>query len=82
MRALLAHPGTPWLPRVLLGAALVYLVSPIDLIPDFIPVLGFLDDLLIVGGLVALALALVPADVKAECGRGSPVGGSRRGQIP
>jgi uncharacterized membrane protein YkvA (DUF1232 family) len=66
-RRVLLHPGTPWYARVVLGAALVYFASPIDLIPDAIPVLGQLDDLLIVPGLIALALKLIPPSVVAEC---------------
>lgn len=63
----LRHPRTPWYARVVLGLAVVYFLSPIDLIPDPIPVLGQLDDFLIVPGLVALALKLIPKDVVAEC---------------
>jgi len=63
----LKHEEIPWLARVLLGAAIAYFVSPIDLIPDAIPVLGQLDDLLIVPGLVALALRMVPKEVVEEC---------------
>lgn len=44
-----------------------YALSPIDLIPDFIPVLGYLDDLVIVPAGIALAVRLVPDDVLAEC---------------
>uniref|UniRef100_A0A7S2DMP9 DUF1232 domain-containing protein n=1 Tax=Alexandrium andersonii TaxID=327968 RepID=A0A7S2DMP9_9DINO len=51
------------LPRLLGGVALAYALSPIDLIPDFIPVLGLLDDLLLLPGLIWLALRLVPPDV-------------------
>jgi uncharacterized membrane protein YkvA (DUF1232 family) len=61
------HPRTPWLARGLLGLAVAYFLSPIDLIPDPIPVLGQLDDLLIVPGLVGLAMKLIPKDVVAEC---------------
>lgn len=66
-RRVLAHPHTPWLSRILLGAAIAYFVSPIDLIPDMIPVLGQLDDLLIVPGLFYLALRLIPAEVIHSC---------------
>lgn len=66
-RCLIAHPKTPKLARFLLGVAVAYFLAPIDLIPDFVPVLGQLDDLLIVPGLIWLALWLVPAEVSAGC---------------
>jgi uncharacterized membrane protein YkvA (DUF1232 family) len=53
--------------KVLIGAAIAYALSPIDLIPDFIPVIGHLDDLIIVPLLVYMALKLVPKDVVEEC---------------
>lgn len=66
-RAMLAHPRTPWISRVLLGIAVVYALSPIDLIPDFLPIVGHLDDALIVPILVGLALCFIPTEVKEEC---------------
>ena len=66
-RFVLAHPRTPRLSKILLGAAIGYFLSPIDLIPDFVPVLGQLDDLLIVPGLLYMALRNVPVDVIEEC---------------
>jgi uncharacterized membrane protein YkvA (DUF1232 family) len=63
----LRHPRTPRPARILLGLAVAYLLSPVDLIPDPIPLLGQLDDLLIVPGLVTLALKLIPKEVVAEC---------------
>ena len=65
-RAVLADPRTPRAARWLLGLALAYAVSPVDLIPDFIPVLGHLDDVLLVPLLLWLALRLIPKDVIAE----------------
>ncbi len=66
-RAVARHPRTPRAARWLIWIALAYLVSPVDLIPDAIPVLGLLDDLLLVPGLIALAVLLVPAEVRREC---------------
>ena len=68
-RRVLRHPRTPWTAKVLLGLALGYLLLPFDLIPDFLPVVGQLDDLVIVPGLIWLAVKLVPAEVMAECRR-------------
>ncbi len=54
-------PRTPWRARLVAGGAAAYALSPIDLIPDFVPVLGYLDDLIIVPLGVALAIRLIPA---------------------
>ena len=59
-------PRTPWYARILVAAVVAYAFSPIDLIPDFIPVIGYLDDLLIVPLGLALALRLVPGDVMID----------------
>ena len=66
-RRVLNHPLTPRAAKRLLGAAIAYAVSPIDLIPDFIPVIGHLDDVIIVPLLIWLALRVIPKDVLAEC---------------
>ena len=63
----LRHPHTPWLAKALAAVVVAYALSPIDLIPDFIPVLGLLDDAILLPGLIWLALKLLPADVLAEC---------------
>jgi len=65
----LADPRTPWLPKVILGIAVAYLLSPIDLIPDFIPVLGHLDDLILIPALVWLALRIIPDEIITDCRR-------------
>lgn len=54
---------TPWCAKVLSAAVLAYALSPIDLIPDFIPVLGYLDDLVIIPAGIALALRMIPQAV-------------------
>jgi uncharacterized membrane protein YkvA (DUF1232 family) len=66
-KALSAHNRTPRISKVLMACALAYLASPIDLIPDFIPVIGHLDDLIIVPLLIWLALRYIPEDVRSEC---------------
>jgi len=63
----LKHPRTPLLAKMLLGLAVGYALLPFDLIPDFIPVLGQLDDLVIVPGLVIVALWLIPPGIVNEC---------------
>lgn len=61
------HPDTPWYAKVLIGAIVAYAFSPIDLIPDFIPVIGYLDDLVLIPLGIGLAIKLVPAPVLNEC---------------
>jgi uncharacterized membrane protein YkvA (DUF1232 family) len=60
-------PRTPWHAKLWAACVVAYAVSPIDLIPDFIPVLGFLDDLILLPMGIALAIRLIPADVLDEC---------------
>jgi uncharacterized membrane protein YkvA (DUF1232 family) len=61
------HPRTPLLAKLLAIAIAAYALSPIDLIPDFIPVLGYLDELILLPGAIFLVLKLIPADVLTEC---------------
>ena len=61
------HPDTPRLVKVLAVVVVAYALSPIDLIPGFIPVLGFVDDALILPGMIWLAVRLMPPDLMARC---------------
>ncbi len=60
-------PRTPWYAKAVAAAVVAYAFSPFDLIPDFIPVVGYLDDLILVPIGIALALKLVPAPIIADC---------------
>jgi uncharacterized membrane protein YkvA (DUF1232 family) len=60
-------PRVPWYAKFLAMAVAGYALSPIDLIPDFIPVIGYLDDLIIVPLGIWLVISLIPDDVMAEC---------------
>lgn len=59
-------PRTPWYAKALVFFVVAHTFSPIDLIPDFIPILGYLDDLIITPGGIWLAVRLIPAEVMAE----------------
>ena len=60
-------PRTPWYAKLLVAGIVAYACSPIDLIPDFVPVLGYLDDLVLLPLGIALAMRLVPPAVLVEC---------------
>jgi uncharacterized membrane protein YkvA (DUF1232 family) len=60
-------PRVPWTAKLLAIAVAAYALSPIDLIPDFIPVIGYLDDLIIVPLGIMLVVRLVPTEVMTEC---------------
>jgi uncharacterized membrane protein YkvA (DUF1232 family) len=60
-------PRTPWYVKVFAGGVVAYALSPIDLIPDFIPVVGHLDDLILVPLGIALAVNMIPEPVLLEC---------------
>lgn len=61
------HPEVPFLAKVVIGLVVAYALSPIDLVPDFIPVLGWLDDLVLVPLGLWLAIRLIPVDIWREC---------------
>ena len=61
------HPETPWYARLLVAGVVAYALSPIDLIPDFVPVLGYLDDLILIPMGITLAVRMIPTPVLAEC---------------
>jgi uncharacterized membrane protein YkvA (DUF1232 family) len=61
------HPKTPWYAKVLAALIIGYALSPIDLIPDFIPVVGYLDDLILVPAGIALLIKIIPRDILEEC---------------
>lgn len=72
---------TPKVAKIIAGITIAYALSPIDLIPDFIPILGYLDDLLILPSLAALAIRLIPPEVFDECRKeadGLWVGGKQK----
>lgn len=66
-RLVVAHPATPRRAKWLAGAALAYLAFPVDLIPDFLPAIGHLDDVVVVGGLLYFAKRSIPSEVWNAC---------------
>ena len=70
-------PRVPWHAKLLAVAVAGYALSPIDLIPDFIPVIGYLDDLIIVPLGIWLVVSLIPGDVMAECRARADAAGMR-----
>jgi len=73
-------PRTPWYAKLLAAAVIAYAVSPIDLIPDFIPVLGHLDDLILVPLGIWAVLKMIPPEVMAECRARAAEAASREGR--
>jgi uncharacterized membrane protein YkvA (DUF1232 family) len=61
------HPQTPWYAKLFVAFVVAYAFSPIDLIPDFVPVLGYLDDLILLPMGIALAIRLIPPPVLTDC---------------
>ena len=63
----LKDPDTPAAAKILAGVTVAYALSPVDLIPDFVPVLGYLDDVILLPALIALTIHLIPGDVWEKC---------------
>jgi uncharacterized membrane protein YkvA (DUF1232 family) len=61
------HTGTPWYAELFVAAIVAYALSPIDPIPDFVPILGYLDDLVLIPPGVTLAIKMIPPAVMSEC---------------
>lgn len=61
------HPGTPLYAKLLVAAIVAYALSPIDLIPDFVPILGYLDELVLLPLGIALAIRMIPSPILEEC---------------
>ena len=74
-RLVLADSRTPMLAKIVLSLAVGYLLLPFDLIPDFIPIIGHLDDAIIVPALVVIAIKLIPTEVLDEARLKAGVGG-------
>ena len=60
-------PRTPWYAKIFIILIVGYMLSPIDIIPDFIPILGYLDDVLLLGLAMSVLYLMVPQDVRVEC---------------
>ena len=58
---------TPVYAKILAGVTILYALSPIDLVPDFIPVLGYIDDLIVLPALIALTIKLIPKEIFVQC---------------
>ena len=61
------HPRTPWYAKAFVVAIVAYALSPIDLIPDFIPVLGLVDEIVLLPFAITLAIKMIPDEVMDEC---------------
>lgn len=61
------HKRTPWYAKFIALLTIGYALSPIDLIPDFIPVIGYLDDIILLPAMVALVIRMIPKEVMEEC---------------
>jgi uncharacterized membrane protein YkvA (DUF1232 family) len=60
-------PRTPWYAKLIVAGCVAYALSPVDLVPDFIPVIGLIDDLIFIPIALALAIRFIPDEVLADC---------------
>lgn len=63
----LKSPETPVIAKILAGITVIYALSPIDFIPDFIPVLGYLDDVILLPALISLTIKFIPKEIFQKC---------------
>jgi uncharacterized membrane protein YkvA (DUF1232 family) len=82
LRLAVADPRVPWYAKALAAAVVGYALSPVDLIPDFIPVLGWLDDLILVPAGFWLAVKMIPPEVWEDCRHRAGDGEERSGADP
>jgi uncharacterized membrane protein YkvA (DUF1232 family) len=61
------HPHTPWHAKLVVAGCVAYAVTPVDFIPDAVPIIGFIDDLIFIPLAIALAVRFIPAPVLADC---------------
>lgn len=61
------HPSTPWYAKLVVAGCVAYALTPVDFIPDAIPVVGFIDDLIFIPLAISLAVRFIPAPVLADC---------------
>ena len=61
------HPQTPWYARLVVAGCVAYALTPVDFVPDAIPVVGVIDDLIFIPLAIALAVRFIPAPVLADC---------------
>lgn len=67
------HPKVPWFAKAFIALIIGYALSPIDLVPDFIPILGYLDDLILIPIGITIALKMIPREIMEECRRNAAV---------
>src|ERR671929_896806 len=61
------HPDTPWYAKLIVAGCVAYALTPVDFIPDAIPIIGFIDDLIFIPLAIALAVRFIPQPVLADC---------------